>query len=439
MSSQPNILVILTDQQTQRAVSAYGNPYLHTPCMDTLVHGGVSFENSYCTAPVCSPSRSSLLTGLMPHQTGVEINGPSIKPEVPTLGDVFQQGGYQSFYTGKWGLGDKRGFNFLEDEYPKGIPRQYGTNTDPIWTDQAVNFLHRFKQQEISSCQPFLLCVSLHNPHDICYWVMDNRDLVDIPADIDLPSLPPNFQPIFDEPEFIEICRQRTYYGNEMNWTNDWDEMEWRKYLYAYYRFTERVDQQIGRLLNALDENDLSDDTLVVLTSDHGEGVAAHQWVVKLMLYQEVVTVPFVIRWNGMIPENLVDRNHLVSGLDLLPTVCDYANIDLPAGLGGQSLRPLVENSSLPGRSYVVSELQPDPKHKEMEGRMIRTARFKYIIFSHGQRPELLFDLEADPGETKNLAYQVAYRDIVLEHQALLLRVIKDTLDPFPMSKQMMP
>ena len=241
------------------------------------------------------------------------------------------------------------------------------------------------------------------------------------------------------EPEFIEICRQRTYYGNELNWTNDWDEMEWRKYLYAYYRFTERVDQQIGRLLNALDENDLSDDTLVVLTSDHGEGVAAHQWVVKLMLYQEVVTVPFVIRWNGMIPENLVDRNHLVSGLDLLPTVCDYANIDLPAGLGGQSLRPLVENPSLPGRSYVVSELQPDPKHKEMEGRMIRTTRFKYIIFSHGQRPELLFDLEADPGETKNLAYQVAYRDIVLEHQALLLRVIKDTLDPFPMSKQMMP
>ena len=209
--------------------------------------------------------------------------------------------------------------------------------------------------------------------------------------------------------------------------------MEWRNYLYAYYRFTERVDQQIGRLLNALDENDLSD-TLVVLTSDHGEGVAAHQWVVKLMLYQEVVTVPFVIRWNGMIPENLVDRTHLVSGLDLLPTVCDYANIGLPTGLSGQSLRPLVENSSLPGRSYVVSELQPDPKHKEMEGRMIRTARFKYIIFSHGQRPELLFDLEADPGETKNLAYQVAYRDIVLEHQALLLRVVKDTLDPFPMS-----
>ena len=80
MSAQPNILVILTDQQTQRAVSSYGNPYLHTPYMDTLVHGGVSFENSYCTAPVCSPSRSSLLTGLMPHQTGVEINGPSIKP-----------------------------------------------------------------------------------------------------------------------------------------------------------------------------------------------------------------------------------------------------------------------------------------------------------------------------------------------------------------------
>ncbi|HIB98982.1 TPA: DUF4976 domain-containing protein, partial [Candidatus Poribacteria bacterium] len=150
----------------------------------------------------------------------------------------------------------------------------------------------------------------------------------------------------------------------------------------------------------------------------------------------EVVTVPFVIRWNGMIPANLVDRNHLVSGLDLLPTVCDYANIGLPTGLSGQSLRPLIENPSLPGRSYVVSELQPDPKCEEMKGRMIRTARFKYIIFSHGQRPELLFDLETDPGETENLAYQVAYRDTVLEHQALLRKVIKDTSDLFPMPNQ---
>ena len=247
--------------------------------------------------------------------------------------------------------------------------------------------------------------------------------------------MPPNFQSVFDEPEFIELCRQRTYYGNELNWTNDWNEMEWRRYLYAYYRLTERVDHQIGRVLSALDENDLTDDTLVVLTSDHGEGVAAHQWVVKLMLYQEVVKVPFVIRWNGVVPENLVDRNHLVSGLDLLPTVCDYADISWPTGISGQSLRPLIENPSLLGRPYVVSELQPDPKHQEMKGRMIRTARFKYIIFSHGQRPELLFDLEADPGETENLAYQVAYRDVVLEHQALLLEVIKDTSDSFSMFK----
>ena len=253
MSTQPNVLVVLTDQQTQPAVSAYGNSYLHTPCMDALVHGGLSFENSYCTAPVCSPSRSSLITGLMPHQTGIEINGPSLKQEIPTLGDIFRQGGYQSFYTGKWGLGDRRGFNFLGDEYPEGIPRQYGTNTDPIWTDQAVDFLYRFKQRDLSSDQPFLLYVSLHNPHDICYWVMNNRDLVEIPNDIDLPPLPPNFQSVFGEPEFIELCRQSTYYGNELNWTNDWNEMEWRRYLYAYYRLTERVDHQIGRVLSALD------------------------------------------------------------------------------------------------------------------------------------------------------------------------------------------
>ena len=327
MSDQPNILVILTDQQTQQAVSAHGNPYLFTPHMDALVHRGVSFENSYCTAPVCSPSRASLFSGRMPHETGVEATNKdlSVKPEIPTLGDVFQQSGYQSFYAGKWHVGpdyiqgtqmvaDRRGFDFLSDEYPAGVPRECGTDTDPTWTDQAVDFLNRFGQRDPVSDQPFLLCVSLHNPHDICYWVMDHprfrkRDLVEIPIDAELPPLPSNFRPIPDEPEFVEKCRRGDSAVEQMNCTTDWDETEYRRYLYAYYRLTERVDHQIGRVLTALDENGLTENTLVSMISDHGEGMAAHQWVTKMMLYEEPVTVPFVICWKGMIPAGRVDRS----------------------------------------------------------------------------------------------------------------------------------
>ena len=214
-------------------------------------------------------------------------------------------------------------------------------------------------------------------------------------------------------------------------WTPGWGETEWRRYLYAYYRLTERVDQQIGRLLEALEESGLSDNTLIVLTSDHGEGVAAHKWVTKLMLWEEVVKVPFVIRLSGVVPQNRLDSRRLVSGVDLLPTLCDYAGIAAPANLRAHSLRPLIENPALPGRHYVVSELQAFRDDVTKKGRMIRTARYKYIVFSHGQRPELLFDLETDPGETVNLAYQSAYREVVSEHRSLLQQEMEDSVDPF--------
>ena len=358
------------------------------------------------------------------------------------MGEHFRRAGYRPFYAGKLHLGPRyrkgvqqvggmQGFDFLCDEYPEGIPRQLGSDTDEVWTDHAVDFLRQQTQPENQSEEPFLLVASLHNPHDICYWVMEWHHIVDIPPDSDLPPLPANFQPIADEPEFIGLCRQRTEYGPEMSWTHGWDETDWRRYLYVYYRLTERVDQQIGRLLAALEESGIADETLVVLTSDHGEGVAAHKWVTKLMLWEEVVRVPFVMRLPGAVPQNRVDRSHLVSGLDLLPTLCDYANIAAPTGLPGHSVRPVIENPALPGRSCVVTELQAFMSDESKKGRMIRTARYKYVVFSHGQRPELLFDLETDPGETQNLAYESAYREILSEHRALLRKEIEETADSF--------
>jgi len=442
MTTPPNILVILTDQQTQQAIGAHGNPHLHTPHMDSLVHAGVSFENSYCTFPVCSPARSSLLTGRMPHETGVEVTDPPIRPGIPTMGAHFRRAGYRTYYAGKLHLGPKYrqgieatsegpGFEYLGDEHPKDVPPQLGTDTDPLWTDAAVAFLREQKPSERETDQPFLLVASLHNPHDICYWCMDRREFLEIAPGSKLPPLPANFEPLPDEPEFVGMCRQRAVYAPEIAFTPGWDETEWRRYLYAYYRLTERVDQQIGRLLTALEESGLSNDTLILLTSDHGEGVAAHKWVTKLMLWEEVVKVPFVVRFPGAVPEGRIDRERLVSGLDLLPTLCDYAGISAPEGVRGHSLRPLIEDPALPGRSSVVSELQAFRDDVTKKARMIRTAQFKYIIFSHGARPELLFDLKADPGETENLAYQPALRKVVADHRGLLLQEMEATGDLF--------
>jgi arylsulfatase A-like enzyme len=420
---KPNVLVILLDQLTRRALSLYGNAYVQTPHIDALASGGMRFDRAYCASPVCGPSRCSLLTGLMPHETGVEVNGPEMPVDIPNLGDVFRAGGYLAAYAGKWHAGERRGFDFLGPEYSQGVDPRFGTETDPVWVDQAIGFIKE------KHTQPFLLVTSLHNPHDICYWIMDQGQLTPEPGLDDLPPLPPNFVRDQNEPEFITTCRARTHYGNEANWTVDWDETDWQKYLFGYYRLVERVDEQVGRVLLALDDAGLTDETLVLLTSDHGEGVAEHEWVVKLMLYESVVGVPLIVRLPGVI-DCSVNKHALIAGVDLLPTLCDFAQIDCPS-VTGKSFVPCVMNTDLLGRDYVVSHLATDTQRLEMQGRMVRSEWFKYVVFSEGDRPELLFDLRVDPGETVNLSCGSKYQNVLTQHQALLKAWCRETKDPF--------
>lgn len=421
---QPNVLVILTDQLALQAIGAYGNAWVNTPNIDALAVSGLRFEKSYCSAPVCSPSRSSLLSGRMPHETGIEVNGPGMHADIPNLGDLFQNAGYETAYIGKWGVGTYRGFDFLETEYPEGVNRHYGSDTDPFWTDRAVAFLGQKHDK------PFLMVASLHNPHDICYWVMDHRHLTE-EADVDaLPPLPDNFERDSNEPEFITTCRLRTYYGNEANWTTTWDETEWRRYLHAYYQLVERVDREVGRILDALCESGLENETLVVFTSDHGEGMGGHEWVVKLMLYDEEALVPFIIRYPGVIPKGQASPC-LVSGIDLVPTLCDYAGVGCPAEVTGVSVKAVIDDLGVGGRNYLVSQLSPDTKQLDMKGRMVRTDRFKYVVFSEGENAEMFFDMDRDSGEKVNLVQDPIFSDEVARHRLLLHDWIQVTGDPF--------
>lgn len=418
---RPNILFVFTDQQAASAMSCAGNPHLHTPHMDALAAAGTRFTQAYCAAPVCGPSRSSLATGLLPHQTGVLVNGMVPAPDIPTVGELFQDAGYHTAWSGRWhlpGNDDIRGFETLHDPDTRlGL----GAVGDGPVTDAAIDFINRPHDR------PFFLGVSLCNPHDICHWIVDPPPL---PAPTsELPPLPDNFAVDPDESEFIQHCRRRTYYGQEGTYTRDWDQRRWRHYLHAYYRFTEAVDLQLGRLLETLRQKGLQDDTLVLFTSDHGEGLAAHRWVVKLMLYEEETRVPFIVRWPGKIPAGAVD-DRLVSGIDVVPSLCDWAGIDCPP-VTGTSLSPLVQDADAPGRPFVVTQLYPDTKDLALQGRMLRTPRYKYIAFSHGARPELFFDLENDPGETINLTVDPERRTALDHHRALLRDHCRQTDDPF--------
>ena len=439
--TRPNVVLIITDQQTRATIRAYGNERTRTPHMDTLAAGGVAFEKSYCSSPLCSPGRASIVTGHMPHTTGVDINDLPVRDGIANLGEIFSGAGYETVWAGKWNLPesfppepDAIG-GFLNLEWQKKLYRDLGASMDADITDAAVRYLAG------NPTQPFLLAVSLYNPHDICFWIMDrDHDLLPwVPEDVplaELPALPENFEAVADEPEFVRWMRKQeavipNYGWNELRWTDSWDERHWRRYIAAYDRLVDLVDIQIGRVLSAISDAGVRDNTLVALTSDHGEGVAAHRWATKQMLYEEPVTVPLVLRWPGVIPAERFDQSHLASGVDIVPTLCEYAEVAVPEGLAGVSLRPVIDDPALDGRDFVVAELQPDNFRMELKGRMLRTQRYKYMAFSAGADPEVLFDLETDPLETANLARSAGHESILAEHRALLESWTDLTDDPF--------
>ena len=438
-SSEPNVLLILTDQQTIRAMSTAGNRLLHTPSMDYLALSGVRFERSYCTAPICGPSRSSLISGCMPHETGVNWNENSTGPDIPNLGHCFREAGYRTVWAGKWHLPgmfphkfhpeqkEVPGFELLKLPFDFSSPRwMRGNETDSPVTDAALDFLRNYRASE-----PFLLSVSYHNPHDICFFPAETADFPPPPQGVSLPPLPANHEPSEPEPEFVQQRRLIDHYGQEVLKARSWNRDQWRAYIYHYYRLVERVDAEIGKVIRLIRAQGLSDRTLIAFTSDHGDGVAAHKWTTKLCFYEEAVAVPLVLCWPGEIASGRVDTQHLVSGIDLVPTVCDFAGIPVPPRVRGASLRSILGDHPGKWRDFVVVELADDNRDKSRKGRAVITAGYKYAVYSGGVNREQLFDRANDPGEMKNLAFEPRMKEIRDDHLRRLRNWIQETKDDF--------
>jgi arylsulfatase A-like enzyme len=174
------------------------------------------------------------------------------------------------------------------------------------------------------------------------------------------------------------------------------------------------VDSQIGQVLAALRETGLDRNTLVVFTSDHGDMDASHKLEHKSVFYDEASRVPFIVSWKGVTKPGWVDKEHLIStGQDLIPTLCDFAGIPTPASLKGRSVRVLAEGRSPTSwRETQVAE--------NGESRMLRSARYKYVVYAAGARREMLTDMVTDPGEMKNLATDPAFAPVLKDHRRLL-------------------
>ncbi|MEQ9220522.1 MAG: sulfatase-like hydrolase/transferase [Cyclobacteriaceae bacterium] len=431
---RPNVIVILTDQHNPKAISAHGNSYLKTPNIDFLVNGGISFMNSYCTSPVCGPARSSLITGLMPHNTGVNYNGESMKPAVKNLGEILSEEGYNTLWAGKWHIPDSypqskdidtlAGFKLL-DFYHNDASWALGEDTDQPLANVTVDYIKRYDNEK-----PLLMYIQFHNPHDICHVPRRPDDYPNVGLDVELPPLPENHAIDPNEPEMIANSRFRDHYGDELMLSQDNDETRWRNYLWYYYRFTEMVDVEIGKVLDALTEKGMDENTIIVLSADHGDGMAEKKWAAKLSLYDGPARVPFVLHYKGAIPAKGVDKNQVVSGVDIVPTILDYLGVKANQKMDGVSLKPYVEASVL-DRPFIVTELGVDPFDKTLQGRMIRTHRYKYNYYTQGARNEELFDMVDDPLEQNNLAYGNQYSETKAELKSKLKQWIRDTGDPF--------
>jgi len=227
------------------------------------------------------------------------------------------------------------------------------------------------------------------------------------------PPLPPNFDVPCGEPDAIQwLIRLRPF---RQNARLHWDEQKWRLHRWAYCRLTEHVDRQIGRLLEALRETGLAENTLVILTSDHGDMDAAHRLEHKTVFYEEAARVLLIVRAPGQRSPGRVESLLVSTGLDLFPTICDYAGVALPQGLPGLSLRPLVEaESPARWRDHLFVESQI--------GYMVTDGRYKYCAYDpdKGALRDSLVDLERDPGEMFNLVGEGFTRKQVQELQKLM-------------------
>jgi arylsulfatase A-like enzyme len=211
---------------------------------------------------------------------------------------------------------------------------------------------------------------------------------------------------------------------------------DWRRLRWGYYRMIEKVDAEIGAVLDALRVAGLAENTLIIFTSDHGECAGSHRFNQKTVFYDESARVPLIIVWRDKLWHGTTDR--LVNiGVDLLPTMLDFAGLTVPEHLPGRSLKPVVLGGATDSwRDFIVVENhmaqagEVDGVKPQLKGRMVRTARYKYCAYSAGERRESLVDMQVDPGETRNLANNPDYSTTLEQHRALLSHFGKEHNDP---------
>lgn len=445
MNQRPNILWYCTDQQRFDTIGALGNPHVRTPTIDRLVREGVAFTHTYCQSPICTPSRSSFMTGLYPARLHNTRNGnESFPPFPPVITKVIAENGYTCGLVGKFHLQSSGyrteprlddGFSYWKfshaprDDWEEGHDyaewvRERGGNLNELresedrvppelhqttWgTERSLEFL---KQQE-GSGEPWLLNVNIYDPHPPFIPPKVYADQFD-------PAAMPG--PYFRDSDLAQQAKLASLdFQDEIKIPEAHD--AFRKQA-DYYAMIQQIDDQFARILNYLDESGQRENTVIIFTSDHGEALGDHGLMYKgCRFYEGLVRVPLIFSWPGQFLQNLTAEG-LVEMLDMTSTIVELAGLEQAEYMQGRSLLPILKGDADPAhfREFVRSEYF-DALDTYFTGgtgtfgTMYRTERYKLCMYHNKDLGEL-YDLENDPWEFDDLWDSPAQHEI--KHQLI--------------------
>ena len=440
---RPNILFITVDD-LNTDLGAYGHTIVRSPAIDRLAKEGIRFDAAYAQFPVCSPSRSSFLTGLYPQQTGVTANGPHFRefvPEVVTLPQFFAQHGYLTARVGKvfhYNVPGHIGTDGLDDppswderRNPRGVDVDYGPevnsihpdtpigatltwlsvpgngsrHTDALVADAAIDLLDSHHPQRTG--KPLFLAVGFFRPHTpfiapSTYFNSYPPETIEAPPDFvadrsDIPTAA-----LADRPGQLEMTEEQKIAA-----------------IQGYYASISYVDAQIGRLLDALDAGGLRGSTIIAFLSDHGFHLGAHGLWQKGDLFEGSVRVPLILSVPDLPGERFVrgkSSESLAELVDLYPTLAELAGLAIPGHTAGVSLVPVLRNPAVAVRNSAYTMalsragwVRPEWLHQNVMGESIRTRRYRYTVWDDGRLGVELYDYRFDPRELTNVADQAAH------------------------------
>ncbi len=429
---RPNVIFAFTDEHRWCSLPFTQMPQMVTPNMERMAREGTRFDNCFSTSAICIPFRGMLITGMWPHRTGIISNdyyenGDIIGIDAPTIAHTFKDAGYVTGYVGKWHLKNQTcanaGFDYFKHwqygdnhwETPvRDIPS--GEDFHPVkgynaigMTDQALDFIRANAHGD----KPFLVMLSWNPPH----WRWDDapEEFVDLYPQDDL-----YFRP--------NVTEERYKQGNSL------------LYYQHYHAHISAVDRQLGRLMDALKELGIDEDTVLVYSSDHGSSFGSNGVGSKGNPYTEAIHCPFMVRWPGRVEAGRIADN-LLGTIDLYPTLCGLAGIAPPDRCDGQDFSPVVLGGNGPDpssqfilvnnfqRNYYRSQLVPDDWNYFYPFRGVRTKRYTYVVYAEGEW--LLYDDQEDPFQLNNLVDDPAYADVRAELQGELVGWLAKAEDPF--------